>query len=154
MTKSAIAVRVACLLGLTADPVAADLLNHDLLAAHLERTLASVDPSRLTTAQREALYAPRASLMLSTLVPGWGTWRVEQRMFGGLRPAGVVLDWGVGGALPIGLAIAAFASDGSTRQWCAWSALALYAATRIGIQIIGNLHITEYNRRVGRFLSR
>jgi hypothetical protein len=137
-------VSVVAWIAASAGIARADLLNHDLMRRHVERVLAQTpDP-----AQRQRLLAPRASLMAQTLVPALGTWRIERRVFGGLRPAGVVLDWGVGGIAPIALGVAALSSSGDTRHVLAWTALGLYLATRIGIQVIGNLHISAYNRLV------
>jgi hypothetical protein len=131
----------------------ADVINHDLLHAHVDRMFAGVDVARLTPAQREALYADRLTLMAGALIPIFGTWRIEDKVFGGLRPAGVIFDWVLGGVAPLGLAITAFATTGTTRTVCAWTAIGLYASTRIGIMIIGNLHISAYNRAVSLHLG-
>ena len=120
-------------------PTSADLLNHELLRRHVDQLFAD---------QHDVPPAPRASLVAGTLIPGFGTYRVEQRVFGGLRPAGVVFDWGLGGIAPLTLGAIAIESSGRTREGCAITAIGLYAATRIAILVIANLHISEYNRRV------
>lgn len=144
---------VVAIVLMSASVARADFINHDLLHAHVDRMFAGVDVGRLTPAQRDALYADRLTLMAGALIPVFGTWRIEDKVFGGLRPAGVIFDWGLGGAAPVGLAIAAFATTGTTRTVCAWTAIGLYAATRIGIMIIGNLHISAYNRAVSVHLG-
>jgi hypothetical protein len=126
----------------------ADLLNHELLRAHVDAELAHLDVAKLDADQREALYAPRLSLTVGLLVPGFGSYRLEQRMFGGIRPSGIVFDWVLGGAAPVALGVAALATDGRTRAICAWTALALYATTRAGMLVIGSWHISAYNHEV------
>jgi hypothetical protein len=147
------AIVVLVVVVVAAGTARADLVNHELLRAHVDHVFAGVDVPQLTPQQREALYADRLSLMAGTLVPILGTWRVENKVFGGLRPAGVIFDWTLGGFVPLGLAIAALATSGRTRAICAWTALGLYASTRIGIMIIGNLHISAYNHAVAVHLG-
>lgn len=63
-----------------------------------------------------------------------------------MRPSGIVVDWVLGGIVPIGAVVASFAVDGaSTRSWLRWSALGLYGASRVGMEVVGNLHIDEYD---------
>jgi hypothetical protein len=116
----------------------ADMLNHERLRAHV----AALDVSRATY---DELDTSRATFVLTALIPGLGTYRLEKRVFGEVRPAGIVGDWLVGGAIPLGLAIGAYAADDpSTRKTLAWTALGLYAGTRVAILVIGNLHISAY----------
>jgi hypothetical protein len=118
----------------------ADALGHERLRAHV----ATMDISQTTRAE---LDTSRAVFMATALVPGWGTYRLEKIVFGGVRPAGVVGDWILGGALPAGLAITALAvDDPGTRRTLAWTAVGLYAGTRIAIFAIGNLHISAYRQ--------
>jgi hypothetical protein len=56
-----------------------------------------------------------------------------------------VIDWLLGGLLPLGLAIAAVAVE-DRRALFGWTAAGLYAATRIGVLVVANLHVGEYNR--------
>ncbi|MGE0550151.1 MAG: hypothetical protein AB7R00_24000 [Kofleriaceae bacterium] len=138
---------------LTAPRAHADLANHELLHKHLDEEFAKLDISSLTPEQREDLYAPRLSLTLGLLVPIYGTYRMEMRMFGSIRPAGIILDWFAGGVVPAALGITALATEGRTRAICGWTALGLYAATRIGAIVFGTLHVTAYNREVKLRLS-
>jgi hypothetical protein len=139
MPTGAVTVRaVALAIVLAASTSRADVLNHELLRKHVDQLAehGAVDE------------APRVSLVLPTLIPGIGTYRVEKRVFGGLRPAGVVFDWGLGGAVPVTFGAIALGSSGRTRDVCAWTAIGAYAVTRLAILVIANLHISEYNRRV------
>jgi hypothetical protein len=138
------AVLAAIAIGAAA-PARADLLNHDLLRHHAEAVLARTPPER-----RGDLVAHRLPLVAATLIPVVGTWRVENRVFGGLRPSGVIFDWVLGGLAPLGFGVAALATDGTTRETCAYTALGLYVATRLGILVIANLHISAWNRAVVR----
>lgn len=116
----------------------ADILSHDRLRAHV----ATMD---VTAKTRDDLDTSRAAFIATALVPGWGTYRLEKIVFGEVRPAGIIGDWVVGGALPLGLAIGAYAADDpSTRRALAWTAAGLYAGTRLAILVIGNLHISAY----------
>ena len=125
-------------LALSTREVRADMLSHDRLRAHV----ATIDISHTTRAE---LDTSRAAFMATALVPGWGTYRLEKIVFGEVRPAGIIGDWIVGGALPAGLAIAALAVDDSgTRRTLAWTAAGLYVGTRLAIFTIGNLHISAY----------
>ena len=134
------AVVVVIVLGLVARDAHADMLSHDRLRAHV----ATLDVSHTT---RDELDTSRAAFMATALVPGWGTYRLEKIVFGEVRPAGIVGDWIVGGALPAGLAITALAvDDPDTRRTLAWTAAGLYVGTRLAIFTIGNLHISAYRK--------
>jgi hypothetical protein len=118
----------------------ADALGHERLRAHV----ATMDVSHTT---RDELDTSRATFMATALVPGWGTYRLEKIVFGGVRPAGVIGDWILGGALPAALAITALAvDDPDTRRSLVWTAVGLYAGTRAAIFVIGNLHISAYRQ--------
>jgi hypothetical protein len=118
----------------------ADLLAHDRLRAHV----ATLD---ITGRSRDDLDTSRAAFAVTALVPALGTFRLEKRVFGSIRPAGVIGDLLVGGVVPAGLAVGALvADDPDTRAALAWTALGLYATTRIAILVIGNLHISAYRR--------
>jgi len=118
----------------------ADLLSHDRLRAHV----ATLD---VTNATYDELDTSRVAFVVSALVPGFGTYRLERRVFGEVRPAGIIGDWGIGGALPAGLLAWSFSTDSDdTRRKLRWTALGLYAGTRITILVIGNLHISAYRR--------
>jgi hypothetical protein len=121
----------------------ADMMNNEALHAHADE-IAATAPS--DPAAREALYADHVTLSLGALVPVLGTYRLDHQVFGSVRPSAIEFDWILGGAVPLGLGIAAFATSGRTRAALAWSALGLYASTRVAILVIGNLHVGEYNR--------
>jgi hypothetical protein len=135
-------VRLAALviLLLATQTAHADMLSHDRLRAHV----ATLDISHTT---REELDTSRAAFMATALVPGWGTYRLEKIVFGEVRPAGIIGDWIVGGAVPAGLAIGALVvDDPSTRRALGWTAAGLYVGTRLTIFVIGNLHISAYRQ--------
>lgn len=118
----------------------ADLLSHDRLRAH-------VATLEITGHSRDDLDTSRVAFAFTALVPALGTFRLEKRVFGEIRPAGVIGDLFVGGIVPAGLAVGALvADDPDTRAALAWTALGLYATTRLAILVIGNLHISEYRR--------
>ncbi len=117
---------------------AADVANHDLIRAHVATLPAAEldDASHLT-------------FSLRALVPIWGSYRLDDTVFCSVRPAAVAFDWILGGAVPAGLAIAALATDDAhASRILAWTALGLYATTRLGVLVIGNLHIAAYNHAV------
>jgi len=84
------------------------------------------------------------------LVPVFGSVRLDDKVFGGVRPSGIVFDWMLGGIAPLGLAVTALATDGRwssrSRAILGWSALGLYASTRVAVLVVANLHVSEYNR--------
>lgn len=82
----------------------ADLLSHDRLEAHV----AALD---ITGTTYDQLDTSRITFSLTALVPGYGTYRLEKRVFGEVRPAGIVGDWVLGGLVPAGLAIGALVVD-------------------------------------------
>ena len=53
----------------------ADLLNHELLRKHVDEQLAAGPVEELG----------RGALVAGTLIPIFGTYRIERRVFGGLR---------------------------------------------------------------------
>lgn len=120
---------------LAASPARADLLNDAALHAHVDAEVA----------RGEVAEVGHLGLSLGALVPVLGSYRIDQAMFGELRPTAVVIDWILGGLLPLGLAIAALSVE-DRRAMFGWTAVGLYAATRIGVLVVGNLHVTEYNR--------
>lgn len=124
----------------------ADFANNEAIHAHVDSLVASTDGAALAPDARRALRADRGTLTLGALIPIYGSYELDHKVFGGVRPAAIVFDWLLGGIVPAGLAITALASHGSTRSILSWSALGLYATTRVGVLIIGNLHISEYNR--------
>jgi hypothetical protein len=131
------AVIVIVLLAATAR---ADLLSHDRLRAHVAR----LDIAHTT---RDELDTSRVAFVVSALVPGFGTYRLEKRVFGEVRPAGIIGDWGAGGLVPAGLLVwSYYADDSDTRSALRWTALGLYAGTRVAILVIGNLHISAYRK--------
>ena len=119
---------------LGASPARADMLNDAALHAHDDAQIAS----------GEVADVGHVGLSLGALVPILGSYRIDQAMFGEVRPTAVVIDWILGGLLPLGLAIAAVAVE-DRRALFGWTAAGLYAATRIGVLVVANLHVGEYN---------
>jgi len=123
-------------------PARADMMNNEAIHAHIDRLLAEGRPP-----DAGALRANRLTLDLGLLVPIYGSIALDRKLFGGVRPSAVVFDWVLGGIVPAGLAVAALAADShDTRTRLAWTAIGLYATTRIAVLVVGNLHISEYNR--------
>ena len=130
----------------------ADLANNEGIHAHVDAMLSHVDVAALDAGRRRSLLADRLTLNLDILIPIVGSCALEEKVFGGLRPSAVVFDWILGGVLPVGLGATALLGDGSlspkARSVLGWTAAGLYASTRLGILIVGNLHISDYNRYV------
>ena len=117
----------------------ADLVNNTLLHAHVDELVAKPHGD---------LAASHVTLTLGALVPIYGTYQLDERVFGSVRPSAMLFDWFLGGIAPAALGITALASHGETRAITAWTALGLYAATRLGVILVGNLHVAEYNRYI------
>ncbi|MEP6859826.1 MAG: hypothetical protein ABJE66_04350 [Deltaproteobacteria bacterium] len=128
----------------------ADLANNEAIHEHVDAVVAGVDVTALDPARTRALLADRLTLSLGALVPIYGSYKLDHKVFGDVRPAAVVFDWILGGFVPVGLGVTALAGGNAlsseTRSILAWTAVGLYASTRIGVFVIGNLHISEYNR--------
>ena len=123
------------LLGLAA--CGSDLLNNAALHAHVDDVV-----------RRGETPAPLDHVTTSAelLVPVLGSARLDRAAYGGIRPSGVVFDWVLGGIAPLALLGASFAvGDARTRRSLRWAALGLYVATRVGVLVIGNLHVSEYD---------
>jgi hypothetical protein len=144
--KTIFAILVA--LVLVSRVASADLANNEAIHAHVDELLPPAAVAALAAPAREALLATRWSLSLGALIPIYGSYALDHKVYGGIRPAAIAFDWILGGVAPAGLGVAALATDGHTRSILAWTALGLYASTRIGVLVIGNFHITEYNRYV------
>jgi hypothetical protein len=128
-------------------PARADMMNNEAIHEHVEQMLAGVDPSTIDASRMRDLRASRLTLDLGLLVPILGSTMLDRKVFGGIRPSAVVFDWVLGGIVPAGLAVTALAADShDTRTRLAWTAIGLYATTRIAVLVVGNLHISEYNR--------
>jgi hypothetical protein len=152
MGSTRVGVAAATVLALScARDSRADVAGDEDIDAHADAVAKHVSRS-LDAASKKALLADRAALSFATLVPIFGTYELDTTVFGEVRPAAVLFDWLLGGLVPAALAVTALAGDGvlspDSRAGLAWTALGLYASTRIGILIIGNTHITEYNRRL------
>jgi len=116
----------------------ADLLNNQAIHAHVDDLLQH-DPA-------DARPADRLTLSAGALVPIYGSYELDHRVFGSVRPSAIIFDWILGGLVPAVLAATSFAVDDThTRSWLRWGALGLYGATRLGVLIVGNLHINEYD---------
>lgn len=128
----------------------ADFANNETIHAHVDTVVARLDGAKLDPDWRKSLLADRLTLSLGALIPIYGSYELDEKVFGGVRPAAVVFDWILGGIVPAGLGVTALATGDSlssrTRTILAWSAIGLYASTRLGVLIIGNFHVTEYNR--------
>jgi hypothetical protein len=116
----------------------ADVLNDAALHAHVDDQLAR-DPA-------DAVPAAPLGYAITALVPGVGSYRIDHRVFGRLRPSAIALDWILGGLVPACLVAASFFAGGSSAAAMRWTALGVYAATRVGVIVIGTLHIDEYDR--------
>ncbi|MBA3459405.1 MAG: hypothetical protein H0T46_05555 [Deltaproteobacteria bacterium] len=71
----------------------ADLLSHDRLRAH-------VTTLDITHHSRADLDTSRVAFAFTALVSALGTFRLERRVFGEIRPAGVIGDLFVSGLVP------------------------------------------------------
>jgi len=110
-----------------------DLLNNAGIHAHVDETPGAQPISHAATS-------------FELLVPIWGSYMMERRVYGGARPSGILFDWILGGLVPAVLTGTSFAvHDAGTRSDLRWSALGLYIGTRAGVETIGNLHVGEYN---------
>ncbi len=126
----------------------ADLTGSQGILEHVDEVVSQLDVAALDADQRKALLADRLTLNLGLLVPGYGSYALDTKVYGELRPTAILFDWVLGGVAPVGLATLAIADNdlsSSTRAGLAWSAAALYVATRLGVLIVGNLHISDYN---------
>jgi hypothetical protein len=123
----------------------ADLANNAAIHAHV---------NELVMRDREhAVAADRLALSAGALVPIYGTYRLDKRVFGSVRPSAIVFDWVLGGLAPVACLAASFATSGDTRTALRWTALGLYAGTRVGVLVIGNLHVSEYDGYLERRLA-
>jgi hypothetical protein len=126
----------------------ADLTGSQGIRDHVALTVSRLDVTALDARDKDALLAHRVTLNLGLLVPCYGSYTLDTKVYGELRPSAILFDWVLGGAAPVGLAALALADDqlpSRTRAELAWTALALYATSRVGILIVGNLHISDYN---------
>jgi hypothetical protein len=120
----------------------ADLLNNSAIHAHVDDQLAH---------RRASPIGDRLLLSAGALVPILGSCELDHRVFGSVRPSAIVFDWILGGVAPAALLVASFATgDASARSALRWTALGLYGGTRIGVLVIGNLHISEYDDYLAR----
>ncbi|MEO8843137.1 MAG: hypothetical protein ABI591_19560, partial [Kofleriaceae bacterium] len=124
----------------------ADVLNNAAIHAHVDELVAH-DRANAVPADRWALTA-------AALVPILGSYELDTRVYGSVRPSAIVIDWILGGLLPAATTIASFAvDDAHTRSVLRWSALGLYGTTRIGVIVVGNLHIDEYDHTLAHQLE-
>ncbi len=101
-------------------------MNDAAIHAHVDAQLAGDPASARPIDDRVALAA-------GALVPIYGSYRLDHRVFGGVRPSAIVFDWVLGAIVPLGLVAASFAADASTANVLRWTCtLGLYGATRVG----------------------
>ena len=135
-------------LGLAPRSARADLTSGERIRRQVDRTVAGLDLAALDADQRQALLAHRVTLSLALLIPCYGSYTLDHKVFGDLRPAAILFDWVLGGIAPAGLAAVALADRGLSsglRTGLGWTAAGLYVASRAGVLIIGNRHISDYN---------
>lgn len=124
----------------------ADVLNNAAIHAHVDDLVAH-DRARAVPANRWVLTA-------GALVPIFGSYELDKRVYGDVRPSAIVIDWILGGLAPAIGVIASFAvGDPHTGTLLRWSALGLYGGTRIGVIVVGNLHIDEYDDSLAHQLA-
>jgi len=125
------------LLALACVGCGADMMNNEALHAHVDDVVRT---------ERAPEHADRFLLNAGVLVPVLGSYRLDHQVYGDVRPSAIVFDWILGGLVPAALVATSFGVSGATaRRALRWTALGLYASTRVGIFVIGNLHITEYD---------
>ena len=119
-----------------------------LLQVMVEPLSGSLASAPVDDSARHSLLASRLTLSIASLVPVLGSYLLDTKVYGEIRPAAILFDWILGGLIPASLAVAALALNGETRAVLGWTALGIYGATRVGVIVVGNLHIGEYNRLV------
>lgn len=146
----AVGAALAGAISLAPRVASADALNNEGIHAHVDAMTIRADGAPFDASRRPSLLADRLTLSLEMLVPIVGSCALEQKVFGEVRPSAVVFDWILGGVVPLGFGASAIAGEGAlspqARSVLGWTAVGLYASSRLGILIVGNLHITEYNR--------
>lgn len=124
----------------------ADMMNNALIHEHVDDLVAHDRP--------HATPADRWLLTAGALVPGLGSYRLDHRVYGSLRPSAIVFDWILGGLVPAALLATSFAVDGAhTSSTLRWTALAAYGVTRIAVVSVGTMHITEYDGYLAQRLA-
>ncbi|MEP7123025.1 MAG: hypothetical protein ABJE95_19005 [Byssovorax sp.] len=147
MRPSWIAI-AAGLISLVPRAASADPAGSQSIRDHVDATLLRLDVPAMTAPEKQALLADRRTLNLGLLVPCYGSYALDAKVYGELQPAAVVFDWVLGGIVPVGLGVGALADrdlPSGTRAGLAWTAAALYVTSRVGVLIIANGHITDYN---------
>jgi hypothetical protein len=126
----------------------ADFTNNEAIREHVDAEMARLASAPVDDSARHSLLASRLTLSIASLVPVLGSYLLDTKVYGEIRPAAILFDWILGGLIPASLAVAALALNGETRAVLGWTALGIYGATRVGVIVVGNLHIGEYNRLV------
>nr|HEX4316148.1 hypothetical protein [Kofleriaceae bacterium] len=128
---------MALSLSLSLSACGADLLNNAAIHAHVDDQLAhtAAPPPR----------PPRWQLDAGVAIPIYGSYAVDTAVYGSVRPSAYVFDWFLGAIAPAALLGASFATTRGTAGALRWTALGLYATTRVAIEVVGNLHVDEYD---------
>ncbi len=146
--------KVALILGLvtlfSATSVQADLTGTKKIHLQIDKELAEIDLESLSLREKQDMLADPVRLNLNMLIPIYGSYVLDTKLYGDVRPPAIIFDWTLGGFIPLGLLFFTAAKGDSlsakARKSMISTAIGLYLVTRIGVVITINEHIHQYNK--------
>lgn len=128
----------------------ADITGTQKIKDNIDRKLANLDIASMSQQEKDDMLADQFRLNLNMLVPVYGSYVLDTKLYGDVRPPALIFDWTLGGFIPLGLLLISTLGKEkmSTKQKNSLisTAVGLYLITRVGVYLTINEHIYQYNK--------
>ena len=131
-------------------PLYANPTGTQKIKDNIDKKLKDIDINSLSMDEKKGMLADQVRLNINMLVPIYGSYVLDNKLYGNIRPPAIIFDWALGGIIPLGLVCTSLIWKNRfskrTVNILQLTALGLYLATRIGVLITINEHIHQYNK--------
>lgn len=135
----------------------ADITGTQKIRDNVDKKLKDLDISSMSNEEKEKLLASPVRLNINMIVPIYGSYILDNTLYGSIRPPAYIFDWTLGGIVPLGLLGVSILGrnrySGRKIKIMRITALSLYLVTRIGVFVTINEHIYQYNKYMKQRLN-
>ena len=130
--------------------VLADLTGTSRIKSHADNKLEGLDIKKMSEDSKKDLLVSPIRLNLNMIIPVYGSYILDNSLYGNVRPPAIIFDWTLGGFIPLAMMLAAGIGRGSIslnrKKVLIYAAVSLYILTRVAVIITINEHIHNYNK--------
>ncbi|MBW1767161.1 MAG: hypothetical protein JRJ02_05780 [Deltaproteobacteria bacterium] len=130
----------------------ADLTGTGKIQEHIHKKLESLEIQAMSEDEKRDLLVNTLRLNLNMVIPVYGSYILDNTLYGNVRPPAIIFDWSLGGFIPLVLLLTVvMGKDKISRkrkEAMIYTAVGLYIITRIGVIITINDHIRHYNEYI------